>query len=56
MGECRYCIHYRRKQVLTAHRITWQWVELCSLGRRLEPCEQFEREVGADDDKEGASQ
>ena len=38
--RCEHCAHYR-----TSHSIGF--VEWCAAGGQLEPCEQYERELGA---------
>jgi len=47
--KCEHCIHYRRKHVLTPDSINWQLRAFCALERPLEPCDDYEREPGADD-------
>jgi len=42
--KCEWCIHYVQRQ----------GIPLCTLDRPLVPCEWYEREPGADDDKEGS--
>jgi hypothetical protein len=50
MSNCKYCVNYR-----------WRWwgdgyVDMCVLDttRPLEPCDDYQREPGADDDLESA--
>jgi hypothetical protein len=51
---CQYCAHYRYGSVRWHQGETSALTEAewCALDRPLIPCEFFEREPGADDDKE----
>ena len=49
--RCEHCVHYRVKLFRGVACLgELKATPLCTLGRKLEPCEFFEREVGADDE------
>jgi len=49
---CKHCTHYRVKYILTPEAINWQKRPYCAKDwkRELVPCDDFLREIGADDE------
>ena len=47
--RCEWCRHYRVTSPRSFPKASLPW-ERCALNKPLVPCEEYEREVGADDE------